>query len=429
MIFVDPSGLCTQGSGGPPTSFLGLAAMAYNAYDIGSALLSSMSEEYRASLGTNGLQYHASLDGNGLQLKAELAHGGYRAGAGLQVNGSGASVSGGYASPTGWTTSELSFALYEQVGTWRTTSQEFYGYVEPDQPLWGTIEEGTVTIDFGAAPRPLPVTKPTTTLGQIGSFFQDRWKDVRTVGSALSGGINGAVDSAVGWAEEAAVQSGSPFLAGLAAYQGSLIRSGAGMVAGMVDWPGTIEAGVRDVGTSIEYARRFGPAVGFARQTGVLQICEACMGVDIWTGEPVDWSAKVAEGSGRIGATAGIAAGGLNFMARLRQIWRLQHPTGANSAMQGRNLARQLTSEEQMGQALAGRGEPVFGAGTNRRLLDAERLSQQYGGSPAEWAKMRGASSDVHGIQTPAGNNFEIHWYQNVKTGKVVELKTKVTGH
>jgi hypothetical protein len=103
--------------------------------------------------------------------------------------------------------------------------------------------------------------------------------------------------------------------------------------------------------------------------------------------------------------------------------------TGASSPLQAQNLARQLTSEEQLGQAKAGQGEPIFGAGTNQPLLDAQRLSQQYGGNPADWAKMGGESSAVHGVQTPAGNNFETHWYQNMRTGQVVEIKTKITGH
>jgi hypothetical protein len=42
---------------------------------------------------------------------------------------------------------------------------------------------------------------------------------------------------------------------------------------------------------------------------------------------------------------------------------------------------------------------------------------------------MTSESSAAHGVQTPAGDNFETHWYQNVKTGQVVEIKTKIVGH
>lgn len=95
---------------------------------------------------------------------------------------------------------------------------------------------------------------------------------------------------------------------------------------------------------------------------------------------------------------------------------------GANSALQGQNLARQLTSEEQSSNALAGIGSsdvPINEATANR-------LAQQYGGSPGDWAKMNSESSAAHGVQTPNGSNFETHWYQNSSTGQVVEVKTKI---
>lgn len=76
----DTSGLCyhgfagsgaAAGSGGGPTSILGIASLAHN---VGSTPLSGMSQ-----------QYHVGAGGNGLQLGAELGRGGYSAGAGLQV--------------------------------------------------------------------------------------------------------------------------------------------------------------------------------------------------------------------------------------------------------------------------------------------------------------------------------------------------------
>ena len=99
---------------------------------------------------------------------------------------------------------------------------------------------------------------------------------------------------------------------------------------------------------------------------------------------------------------------------------------GANGAMNARNLARQLTSEEQMAQAAAGKGTPLAGAGTNTVLRDAPRLAKQYGGDAADRAKMGTENSVRHGVRTPGGVNFETHWYQNAKTGQVVEIKVKV---
>jgi hypothetical protein len=70
----------------------------------------------------------------------------------------------------------------------------------------------------------------------------------------------------------------------------------------------------------------------------------------------------------------------------------------------------------------------IPGAGT--ALKDAARLAATYGGDEVDWVKV--ASSHV----TPPGGaggfdmagyngGFEVHAYQNVKTGQIVELKTK----
>lgn len=99
------------------------------------------------------------------------------------------------------------------------------------------------------------------------------------------------------------------------------------------------------------------------------------------------------------------------------------------SPIQASNLARQLTSEEQLAQAQAGNGTPLIGAGTTRVLDAAPRLARQYGGNASDWAKMGGDSSAGRGVQMPGGGYFEIHWYQNLKTGQVVEVKTKIGGH
>jgi RHS repeat-associated protein len=103
--------------------------------------------------------------------------------------------------------------------------------------------------------------------------------------------------------------------------------------------------------------------------------------------------------------------------------------SGASSAVQGRNLARQLTSEEQVSGAVQGQGEAIIGPGTGKDLLAGPRLAKEYGGNPGDWAKMRSASSAEHGVTMPNGGNFEAHWYQNTRTGQVVEIKTKIAGH
>jgi hypothetical protein len=93
--------------------------------------------------------------------------------------------------------------------------------------------------------------------------------------------------------------------------------------------------------------------------------------------------------------------------------------SGAESAMAGRNLGRQLASEQQLGEA----GTAIAGAGTNTVLRGAPRLVDQYGGAAGDWAKMGGSS-----YRGADGFQFETHWYQNVRTGERFEFKPKITG-
>jgi hypothetical protein len=98
------------------------------------------------------------------------------------------------------------------------------------------------------------------------------------------------------------------------------------------------------------------------------------------------------------------------------------------SSKQGVELNRDLTSREQMGQAIEGRGE-AMAEGAKGEVRDADRLAAQYGGEPGDWNKMRSESSDKHGATTNEGNNFETHWYENTQTGQIEEMKTKIQGH
>lgn len=93
--------------------------------------------------------------------------------------------------------------------------------------------------------------------------------------------------------------------------------------------------------------------------------------------------------------------------------------SGAESAVAGRVLGRQLASEQQVGEA----GTAMAGAGTSTELRAASRLADQYGGSASDWAKIGGSS-----YRGADGLQFETHWYENIRTGQRVEFKTKITG-
>jgi hypothetical protein len=91
---------------------------------------------------------------------------------------------------------------------------------------------------------------------------------------------------------------------------------------------------------------------------------------------------------------------------------------------------RLLASDLQMQEIMSGAGVPIAGAGTSTTLRDASRLAAEYGGESGDWAKIASSNYLPAGAQggfEKAGFNgsFEIHAYQNVKTGQIVELKTK----
>jgi RHS repeat-associated protein len=87
------------------------------------------------------------------------------------------------------------------------------------------------------------------------------------------------------------------------------------------------------------------------------------------------------------------------------------------------DLNKSLASQEQTGQLAAGQGTPIAGAGTGTTLRDADRLSAQYGGQPGDWQKVASGNYNPGGA---SGGGFETHAYQNVKTGQVVEMKSKM---
>jgi RHS repeat-associated protein len=100
-------------------------------------------------------------------------------------------------------------------------------------------------------------------------------------------------------------------------------------------------------------------------------------------------------------------------------------PTEAAAAADSGSLLdfnKSLASQEQMGELAAGKGTPIAGAGTKTALRDADRLAAQYGGQPGDWQKVASENYNPGGAK---GGGFETHAYQNVKTGQVVEMKTK----
>jgi RHS repeat-associated protein len=84
-------------------------------------------------------------------------------------------------------------------------------------------------------------------------------------------------------------------------------------------------------------------------------------------------------------------------------------------------LNKQVASESQVAQVAAGEGEAIAGAGSSKVLRDAPRLAAEHGGVASDWAKVRSWS-----YKAADGSTYEVHAYQHIPSGTVVEYKTKI---
>ena len=85
----------------------------------------------------------------------------------------------------------------------------------------------------------------------------------------------------------------------------------------------------------------------------------------------------------------------------------------AKLAINSVRLQKQLASEAQM----VSEGKIIV---NSDKLKKASKLAKQYGGKAENWVKK---ASDK--FISKDGVKFEIHWYENLKTGQRVEFKTK----
>ncbi len=129
----------------------------------------------------------------------------------------------------------------------------------------------------------------------------------------LANAFRSEIDTAADWIDNMGVGTGYVPVAQTIGFGASLLRSAGDVGASLIDLPGTLVSGVRDVGTSIDYGRQYGVAVGVGRQIGLLQASEAWYGVDVRSGEHVDAISKISEASGRLASTTGTLAGGLRL--------------------------------------------------------------------------------------------------------------------
>jgi RHS repeat-associated protein len=84
-------------------------------------------------------------------------------------------------------------------------------------------------------------------------------------------------------------------------------------------------------------------------------------------------------------------------------------------------LSKQLASEAQLGEMIAGTGSRIAGAGARAVFRDAGRIAQTYGGNAADWVKMSSS-----GFRAADGTTFATHWVENIVTGMKVEPKVVI---
>lgn len=82
-------------------------------------------------------------------------------------------------------------------------------------------------------------------------------------------------------------------------------------------------------------------------------------------------------------------------------------------------LHHKLSIQERMGEV----GTPFAGGNTGNIFKNENRIVNQYGGSLGDWVKKSSSK-----FTTKAGQDIELHWVENIKTGKRVEYKQKLLG-
>ena len=97
------------------------------------------------------------------------------------------------------------------------------------------------------------------------------------------------------------------FVAALGGAVGSLVQAGGDALAGVVDFPGTLNAGIRDVGQAVTVGEQRGVALGVGQFIGTNQIAAGIVGNDI-NGQEIAPADAFAEGIGRLSGTVLSAA-------------------------------------------------------------------------------------------------------------------------
>jgi RHS repeat-associated protein len=136
-----------------------------------------------------------------------------------------------------------------------------------------------------------------------------------------------------------------------------------------------------------------------------------------------------ATGGVLLGAGAGVAYGAIAGGSTALSIPVTSGGTATAAAYQ--LLKDSYKNLELAGEALSGVGQRVIAAGDEIR--DVPRLVSQYGGKASDWVKLSTSGVDPSKMQAYAqqagmGTPIQMHYYKNIVTGAIVEMKSVFTG-
>ena len=125
------------------------------------------------------------------------------------------------------------------------------------------------------------------------------------------------------------------------------------------------------------------------------------------------------------GAAYGAIAGGSTALS-------IPVTSGGTATAAGYQLLKDSYKNlELAGEALSGVGQRIIAAGDEIR--DVPRLVSQYGGKASDWVKLSTSGIDpskmqIYAQQAGRGTPIQMHYYKNIATGAIVEMKSVFTG-
>ena len=93
----------------------------------------------------------------------------------------------------------------------------------------------------------------------------------------------------------------------------------------------------------------------------------------------------------------------------------------AVAGMAGGGIGSAFDKTGKLTKAAINESVTIAGQGSRKSLNQAQRLAEQYGGKTSDWAK-----KTTQEFTSPTGQQYQVHFYQNLVENIIVEAKTKL---